>query len=112
MTALIGWLLDVTPWWAWALASLALLGATYQVWAPLWALAPSWLRTGALGLASIVLAYLAGRNRGASGALDRAKQQEAAHADRITEAGRRARADADALNVGERLRDDDGWRRD
>lgn len=108
----LGWLLDATPWWMWLLGAAALLAATFQLWVPVWALLPRPLKVAAGGLAALVLAYLAGRNRGAAGALQRAKGREAAHADRVKETARRARAGADARNVGGRLRDDDGFRRD
>lgn len=110
MTAL-EWLLDATPWWAWAAGAVFLMAATFQLWAPVWAPLPRGVKVVAGGLVAIVLAYLAGRNRGAADALQRAKENEVAHADRITETARRARADADARDAG-RLRDDDGWRRD
>lgn len=108
----LGWLLDVTPWWVWAMGAAALLAATWQLWAPLAVLVPRPVKIAAGALLAVTLAYLAGRNRGAAGALQQAKEREAAHADKITDAARRARARADALNVGDRLRDDDGWRRD
>lgn len=111
MTAL-GWLLDTTPWWLWLVGAAVLLAATYQLWAPIWALLPRPLKVAAGGLVALVLAYLAGRNRGAAGALHRAKEREAAHADKITDTARRARAGSDARADGGRLRDDDGFRRD
>lgn len=110
MTAL-GWLLDALPWWLWLVGAAVLLVATYQLWAPVWVLLPRPLKVAAGGFVAIVLAYLAGRNRGAAGALQRAREKEAAHAEQITETARRARADADARNASG-MRDDDGWRRD
>lgn len=112
LAAALGWMLDFTPWWLWLGGAAALLVFTYQIWAPIWALLPRPIKVAAGGLVAIGFAYLAGRNRGAAGALQRAKEKEAAHADAITDAARRARAGADARNVGDRLRDNDGWRRD
>lgn len=108
MTALI---LDAVPWWAWLFMVAVVLTATVKLWAPLWALVPqpARLMVGA-GLAAI-LAYLAGRNVGSAGAANRADKRDADNADRINQGAADARAGADALNTGRRLRDDDGWRR-
>ncbi len=111
MTWLIGTVLDSTPWWVWALAAFAALAATYQLWAPLWVLIPQPLRLALAAVAAALLAYLAGRNKGASGALERARQKDTANAARIVDKADRVRADADVLNAGGGLRDDDGWRR-
>ncbi|OYX87069.1 MAG: hypothetical protein B7Y71_01995 [Xanthobacter sp. 35-67-6] len=106
------WILDSVPWWAWAVGGGVLLAATYQLWAPLAVLVPRPVKIAAGALLAVILAYLDGRNRGAEGAVERAKAKDAENAARITDAASRARADADARNVGDRLRDDDGWRRD
>jgi len=111
MTAL-GWLLDITPWWAWVVGGGVLLAATYQLWAPLAVLVPRPVKIAAGALLAAGLAYLAGRNRGADGALQREREKEAANAGKITDAAQRARADADAGSAGDRLRADDGWKRD
>ncbi|MDQ0509759.1 hypothetical protein [Ancylobacter amanitiformis] len=107
----MNWLLDLIPWWLWALAGAGLLAATWQIWLPLWRLLPPPLRATLIALGAAVLAYLAGRNRGAAGALQRAREQEQAHADDIRKTGAAARADSDRDAVSGRLRDDDGWKR-
>ncbi|WP_371346107.1 hypothetical protein [Ancylobacter sp. IITR112] len=104
-------ILDWTPWWVWALAGAALLASTYSLWRPVWALLPSAIKTAAIALATGGIAYLAGRNKGASGALQRAKEQEQARADDIIERGTAARQRADRDALDGRLRDDDGWQR-
>ncbi|MBB3769820.1 type VI protein secretion system component VasK [Angulomicrobium tetraedrale] len=108
----MSWILDLIPWWLWALAGGALLAATWQVWLPWWLALPKPIRTGLAILATGGLAYLAGRNKGAAGALQRAREQEQAHADDIRKRGADARARSDRDAVSGRLRDDDGFRRD
>lgn len=107
---ILGWILDATPWWVWGGAGLFVLVATYQVWLPLWRLLPSPIKTTLIVIATGGLAFLAGRNRGSAGALDRAKEQEQARADDIRENGARARARAER-SAGDGGLLDDGWRR-
>lgn len=111
----MSWLLDVAldwaPWWLWWVAAAAALLATYPAWRPVWALLPSPIKTAAVVIATGGLAYLAGRNKGAAGALQRAREKEQAYADDIREKGARARERADRDAVDGRVRDDDGWRR-
>lgn len=112
MSWLLGMVLDWTPWWLWAIAGGVLLASTFTLWRPIVALLP-WPAIVALA-ASLVgaLAYLAGRNKGAAGTLQRAREKEQARAEDIERraAAARKRADRDALSGG--LRDNDGWRRD
>lgn len=112
MSWILGIVIDNTPWWLWLAVGIGLLAWTYSLWAPLWMAIPSTWRIAIIGAATAVLMYLAGRNSGAAGALQRAKEKEQARADDIREKGAEARAhaDHDALSGG--LRDDDGWRRD
>ncbi|WP_428029830.1 hypothetical protein [Ancylobacter sp.] len=112
MTWLLGLVLDWTPWWLWLAAGIAALAATYTLWRPVWALLPTPIKTAAIVIATGGLAYLAGRNKGASGALQRATEQEQARADQIIERGTAARQRADRDAVSGRLRDNDGWKRD
>ena len=112
MTWLLGIILDSTPWWLWALAGAGILAATYQIWRPLWALLPSPVKAVLIASGAAALAYLAGRNKGAAGALHRAKEQEQARADDIIDRGTDARQRADRDAVSGRLHDDDGWKRD
>lgn len=109
---MLGWLLDLTPWWVWVLAGGVLLASTYTLWRPVWALLPPPVKAAVIVIATGGLAYLAGRNKGASGALQRAKEQEQARADEIIERGTAARQRADRDAVSGRLRDNDGWKRD
>lgn len=76
MTWLFGIVLDNTPWWAWAIAATAALAATYQLWMPLWALIPSPAKAALIAIGGAILAYLAGRNRGASGAVERERAKQ------------------------------------
>ncbi len=76
MNWLIGIVLDNTPWWAWAIAATAALAATYQLWMPLWALIPSPAKAALIAIGGAILAYLAGRNRGASGAVERERAKQ------------------------------------
>ena len=112
MSWFLGIVLDWTPWWLWAIAGGVLLASTFSIWRPILALLP-WPAIVALA-ASIVgaLAYLAGRNKGAAGALQRAEQKERALADDIKERGTAARQRADRDAVSGRLRENDGWKRD
>ncbi|MGU3496335.1 hypothetical protein ACLBXM_20025 [Xanthobacteraceae bacterium A53D] len=112
MSWLAGLILDHTPWWAWLGSAAALLAATYKLWAPLWALTPQPMRLVLAAASAAVLAYLAGRTKGAAGADSHHKEKDTANANRIIEKAIRARADADARDAGGRLRDDDGWKRD
>lgn len=105
-------LLDSVPLWIWGLIGLAILGATYSLWLPIWAALPATWRIAIIGAGFAVLAALWGRNKGATGALQRARDKEQARADEIRRKGAEARARADRDAIGGRLRDNDGWRRD
>lgn len=109
---MLAWLVDLIPWWIWAVIAAGALAASYPYWRPLWAVLPSPIKTAALVVLTGGLAYLAGRNSGSAGALQRAQEKEQARADDIHKKGAeaRSRADHDAMSGG--LLDDDGWRRD
>lgn len=111
MSWLLGVIIDNVPWWLWLTPLLVLLAATWQFWRPIVTLIP-W--PGIVALAAVIagaFAYLAGRNKGAAGALQRAQEKEQARADDIREKGAAARARADRDAMDGRLFDDDGWRR-
>ncbi|MDR6952284.1 hypothetical protein J2X65_001639 [Ancylobacter sp. 3268] len=108
----LGWILDWVPWWAWLFAVGAALAATWQLWWPFWLMLPQPLRVALGGLAAAALAYFAGRNRGASGATERAKAKEQEIVNDIERKGAAARERADRDAISGRLRDDDGFRRD
>lgn len=111
MTWLLGFIVDNVPWWVWLVALAVLLAITWQAWRPIWALLPSPIKAAVLIIGTAVLAYLAGRNKGASGALHRAQERETARAEDIRDRGAKARERADRDALGDRLRDDDGWKR-
>lgn len=81
MSWFIGIVLDNTPWWVWLLVGLAILGATYSLWLPIWAALPTKVKAAIIILATGGLAYLAGRNRGAEGASQRERDRQRAAAD-------------------------------
>ena len=109
---MIGWALDHIPWWVPAGGLALTLLITFPYWRPFWVALPSPVKTAVIILATAGLAYLAGRNKGASGALQRAKEQEQARADDIIDRGTAARQRADRDAVSGRLHNDDGFKRD
>jgi len=112
MTWLLGVVLDSTPWWAWALAALAALAASYQLWWPLWMALPSPIKAGIAAAGAAILAYLAGRNRGASGALAREKAATEAAKARAVKTAKETKDEVDTLapaDLDSRL---NGWMRD
>lgn len=111
MNWLLGVILDNVPWWLWLVGIAVLLAATWQFWRPLWALLPSPIKAAALIIGTASIAYLSGRNKGASGALQRAQERENARAEDIRDRGDKARERADRDALGGRLHDDDGWKR-
>lgn len=70
-----GWLIDLVPWWLWALLGVIALAASWQWWWPLWAALPRWLKEALVAIATGILIYLAGRNRGTAN--ERARQKAA-----------------------------------
>lgn len=107
MMTFLGWFLDQTPWWAWAVATLVLLASTFTIWYPLWLLLPMSVRVGLVGLGAALLAYFAGRNEGSKGANARAQAKDQANADKIRTAGAKARADSQRRSDAGGLRDHD-----
>jgi len=112
MTWLLGVILDNTPWWAWALASLAALAATYQLWCPLWLALPNPAKAGIAAAGAAILAYLAGRNRGASGALAREKAATEAAKARAVKTAKETRDEVDTLAPADLDHRLDPWMRD
>lgn len=106
----MNWLLDMIPWWVWLVLGGGVLAVTFPYWRPFWALLPSPVKGAIIIIGTAGLAYLAGRNRGASGVLERAKEKEQARADDILKRGSEARSRADRDAVDPRMHDD-GWRR-
>jgi len=112
MTWLVGVVFDNTPWWAWGLAALAALAATYQLWWPIWLALPSPVKAGAAAAGAAILAYLAGRNRGASGALAREKAATEAAKARAVKIAKETENEVDALAPADLDRRLDLWMRD
>lgn len=109
---MLGWVIDLIPGWVWWLAAFIALAATFPYWRPVWALLPAPFKIAVAAFVAALPAYLAGRNKGASGALQRAKEQEQARADEIIERGTAARQRADRDTASGRLREPDDWKRD
>jgi len=112
MTWLLGVVLDHTPWWAWALAALAALAATYQLWWPIWLALPTPVKAGVATAGAAILAYLAGRNRGASGALARERAATEAAKARAVKTAKETKDEVDALAPADLDHRLDPWMRD
>lgn len=112
MTWLLGVVLDSTPWWAWGLAALAALAASYQIWWPLWLALPSPVKAGIAAAGAAILAYLAGRNRGASGALEREKAATEEAKARAVKTAKETKDEVDALGHADLDSRLDPWMRD
>lgn len=67
---MFSWVLDHVPYWVWFVVGAVALAATYPMWSAIWLLTPRWLKTVLIAIASLVAAYLAGRNRGTKDAKD------------------------------------------
>lgn len=110
---MIAWVLDTVPWWVYAVAIAAGLAATFSIWRPLWLLTPGPAKAGLIAVGAGVLAYLAGRNQGASGAVQRERQRNDRLAKQLVDHGQEARMRQRAADAGG-VRDDkpDPFRRD
>lgn len=108
---MLGWLIDLIPWWIWAVLAVGVLAATYTLWRPVWALLPSPVKAAVIVIATGGLAYLAGRNKGAANADARAQAKDQANADKIAAAGSKARAASQRATDGDRVRDHDPYER-
>ena len=71
---MIGYILDITPYWVWAAALAVVLVATFQVWSPVWLVLPRWVKELVLFTLGVAGAYLAGRNRGSANERDKQKR--------------------------------------
>jgi membrane protein implicated in regulation of membrane protease activity len=85
----ISWALNYVPWWVWPLAVVVIAAATFQFWAPVWALMPKWLKAVILAVFALATAFTAGKWRGAKDERDQ-----------------RAKADANALKNRKEVDDD------
>lgn len=111
MTWFAGWVFDITPWWLWALLAIVILSATYQFWIPLWFRLPSSVRTVVMASGAAVLAYLAGRNKGAAGAVQRERDRQQAATDQLIEDKREKEDAAARLSDDDLDRDNSRWLR-
>lgn len=97
------WILYSVPWWVWLILGLIIVGAVQYFWGWQKALA-------ALGVVAAVV--LLGKSR-QQGWEDKVKADLKAADKLITRAvAARARAEAEAARRPEKLREDDGFRRD
>lgn len=108
MSMIIDWL----PWWVIPSLCAVALGLTVPYWwplfMPLWAWTPKWIKVALGAVGAAVLAYFAGRNRGAKN--ERERKDEATR--RAIETRNEVQNDvakADAPTVDKRL---DRWMRD
>jgi len=58
------------PWWAWVVAGLIVLALTLQLWLPVWSALPLPVKIAIGVICAVLLAYLAGLNRGAAAERD------------------------------------------
>jgi hypothetical protein len=104
----ISWALNYVPWWVWPLVVVVIAAATFQFWAPIWAVMPKWLKAVILAVFALFTAFTAGKWRGAKDERDRRDQANANALKTRKEVddavANKSRADVD--------RDLDGWMRD
>jgi len=104
----MSWILDYVPYWVWVVAAVAALAATYPFWSAIWFALPNWLKIALIGTAGLIVAYLAGRNRGTKNAKD---AQDKANA-QATKQRLETNAEVTNLNAADRKRQFDKWLRD
>lgn len=71
------WAFNFIPWWVWLVAALIALGLTVQFWSPIWAIMPQWMKAAMLFIGALLLAFFAGRNRGAKDERDMRRDADA-----------------------------------
>jgi hypothetical protein len=103
-----GWFFNFIPWWAWLVAALVAAALTVQFWAPIWAVMPSWMKAALIFIGAVLLAFIAGRNRGSKDERDVRKEADA-HA-----VERRKDIDHEVANIDRPAADKrlDRWMRD
>lgn len=111
MTAL-AMILDHVPWWVWLAFGGLALAAAGHIWVPAWLALPSKVRLGLAALAAAILAYLAGRNAGASGALARRDAQAAEDRARAMRTRQEVDDDVAAMGAADVDREYERWLRD
>lgn len=73
----MSWLLDFVPYWLWIVIAGVALVATMPWWSAIWALMPRPLKVALGAAGGLLVAYLAGRNRGAANEKQRQKDADA-----------------------------------
>lgn len=104
----LSWAFNFVPWWVWVVAIVVAVIVTYQFWMPVWLALPKWLKALILGIAALVTAYVAGRNRGAKDERDQRARADARAIQTRKETDDEIR-NAPAADVDRRL---DRWMRD
>jgi len=108
---MIDYILNSVSWWWYAIALAILAAITFNVWWPIFISLPwSAIITIVVAIGS-ALAYIAGRNKGSSTALEGAEKKEKDLAENIVDRGNKARANSERDAITGRLHDDDGWKR-
>lgn len=97
---MIAWVLDAVPWWVYAIAIALILASTFSLWRPLWLFLPLSAKAVLFAVGAGVLAYLAGRNQGASGAVQRERQRNDRLAKDLVERANNARTRQRAADAG------------
>lgn len=108
---LVGILLDNVPWWAWVTLVIGAAAATVNLWLPLYMAAPGWVKVSLWLVGVGAIGYVAGRNKGSEGALQRAREKEQRNAENIRKVAAEARSRSERDSMGDGLRRDDGFKR-
>lgn len=68
---------NFVPWWVWGIGLLIAAIATWQFWAPIWAVLPKPVKIVLATVGAILAAYVAGRNRGSKDERDQRAKKDA-----------------------------------
>lgn len=106
----VSWFFNIIPWWVYVVAVIAVALMAWQFIAPLWMIAPTWLKSTIVAIGALFVTMQYGRNRGAQSERDK---RAAANRDALQ---KRDKIDATierlpASDVDKRLRDR-SWLRD
>lgn len=61
---MISWLFNFVPWWIYVVVIVVLITVGWQFISPIWLMLPKPVKIGLVFLATLLTAYIAGRNRG------------------------------------------------
>ena len=61
---MLSYAFNFVPWWVWPVGLLVAAIVTWQLWAPIWALLPRSMKVALTAVGAVLVAYIAGRNRG------------------------------------------------